>query len=273
MFCFIVPTCLKSIYHITQLLRCIDSIRKYYNVNIYLINDSNDDYEYFFNFLSKNIKNIFVYKSLINGSADQQVFKYILDNNFNETHFVIFQDSMLLNEKINENIENIRTVKFLWHFTNHIYDWDIIREPETDFNKKNNIYTHTDLIKYNLLNYYNNDIEFLKFSLDSLKNKVKWCGCFGNCCIITKECVETLNRYTNFSNIFVTNNTNRERRMNESIFSLLCHYYFPDNYTNSIDGLYYDGINVPKDQGKKTEFDNLEYCCVKKYISKISFQR
>lgn len=269
MFCFIIPTCLKSILHLNQLLRCITSIKKHYDVNIHIINDSDSEYDYFFDFLSKNVNKIYIYKSLIKGSADQQVFKLILEKKFIETHFIIFQDSMILNNKF-ENVEN---VKFLWHFTNHINHWDMIKEPETDFNKLNNIITHTDLIIYHLLRKYNKDSDFLKYSLNSMKNKNTWCGCFGNCCIITKECVEHINKKTNFANIFILNISNRERRMNESIFSLLCHFYFPDDYTNSADGLYYDGINDPNGLGTKTNFDNLEYYCIHKIISKISFNR
>jgi hypothetical protein len=272
MFCFLIPTCLKLDCHLTQLIKCINSIRTYYNVNIYLINDSDTKYDYFFEFLSKNVENIHVYKTLINGSADQQVFKFILDKNFIETHFIIFQDSMLLNDKI-ENIENVENVKFLWYFTNHIKDWDIIKEPETCFNNLNNINTHTDLIRYHLINFYNENSNFLEYSLYALKNKNIWCGCFGNCCIITKECVDTINKHTNFVNKFMNNTSNRERRMNESIFSLLCHFYFPNDYKNSVDGLYYDGINEPNGRGKKTSYDNLEYCCMNKIISKISYQR
>jgi hypothetical protein len=272
MFCFIVPTCLKSISHINQLFRCITSIKKHYDVNIYIINDSDSEYDYFFDFLSKNVEKIHVYKTLINGSADQQVFKFILDKNYTETHFIIFQDSMILNDKF-ENIENVKNVKFLWHFTNHIIHWDNIKEPETNFNKLNNIITHTDLIKYHLINFYNENSNFIEYSLYALKYKNTWCGCFGNCCIITKKCVEYINNKTNFANKFVNNTSNRERRMNESIFSLLCHFYFPNHYENSIDGLYYDGINDPNGRGKKTGFDNLEYCCINKIVSKISFNR
>ena len=61
--------------------------------------------------------------------------------------------------------------------------------------------------------------------------------------------------------------------MNESIFSLICHYYVPQNYSDSYDGLYYDGFEVNKYRGLPTGFDYLYYCCKNKYISKISFER
>ena len=116
-------------------------------------------------------------------------------------------------------------------------------------------------------------MKFLNYAIESLKNKNNWCGCFGNCCIITKKCLENLNKNTNFVEKFINNNTNRERRMNESIFAIICYYYLPQEYENSYDGLYYDGINVNKYSNVETGFDGLKYCCKNKYISKISFDR
>lgn len=264
MFVFIIPTCIRNELHENQLKRCIESIRNYHDNTIYLINDSEniDD-------IVTNYTNVHIIQSKIKGSADQQVFKFILENNM-ASHYVIIQDSMFLNKKL-ENIDQVTNVKFLWHFTNHRFHWDKIIENQTEFNIINNINTHTDLIRYHLIKNYNEP--FLSFALDWLINKNNWVGCFGNCCIITKKCVTYLNSQTNFANKFIFNNTNRERRMNESIFSLLCYYYFPDNYEDSYDGLYYDGITSNYYCGKDTGFDGLKYCCKNNYISKISFER
>jgi hypothetical protein len=248
MFSFIIPICIQQNLHLNQLKRCIESVIKYHiDSNIYLINDSDDS----FNLLIQNY------------------IKYI---NINNTVYIIIQDSMFLNRAL-DNIEKVESINFLWYFTNHRMDWDKILEPESDFNKINNIKTHTDLIRHHLINNYIEDINFLNYYIESLKNKNNWVGCFGNCCIITKKCLDFLNKNTNFVKKFINNTTNRERRMNESIFSLMCHYYFPQNYENAYDGLYYDGINVNEYSNKPTGFDNLKYCCRKKYISKISFCR
>jgi hypothetical protein len=272
---FLVPVCIKNNINYNQLIRCIDSINNFHNgSNIYLINDSDDSFLIQINELEKCYNNIKILKSLKKGSADQCVFKCILEINDNCSHYIIIQDSMFLNEKLDlDNIEKIENVKFIWHFTNHIVDWDNIEEPKDAFNISNNINSHTDLIRYHLINNYNSDPDFLNYAVDCLINKHKWIGCFGNCCIITKKCIEHLNNSSNFCEKFINNTSNRERRMNESIFSLLCHYYIPEDYSNSFDGLYYDGYNVNKFHGQPLGYDNLFYCCKNKYISKISFNR
>ena len=105
---------------------------------------------------------------------------------------------MLLNKKL-ENIENI-DFKFIWHFTNHRVHWDIINEPRSEYNTANNIVTHTDLIKHNILRDYKGNKDFITFALDRLKNKDKWCGSIGSCCILNKKSLIKINNKVNFIN-------------------------------------------------------------------------
>ncbi len=267
MFSFVIPTCVQNILHMNQLIRCLNSIRLHHLTEpIYLINDSNTSLN------ELDIHNVIVFNTLNKGSADQQVFKIILDYiNDDSSHYVIMQDSMILNKPIT-NINNIEYVKFLWHFTNHITHWDNIMEPNNEYNTINYITNHTSLIRHCILKDYLIN-GFINYAIDSLENKFNWVGCFGNCCIITKKCISQLNKYTGFADTFVSYNNNRLRRANESIFAMLCHYYIPQNYSDSYDGLYYDGINSPNNNGILTGFDNLHYCCVNNIFSKISFDR
>jgi len=271
MFSFIIPTCIKNKLHLNQLHRCIDSVRKFHKDNkIILINDSDDNYDLKSLFINDN--NIFIENTLNKGSADQQLFKVFLEKDTNDKAFFM-QDSMLLNSPL-DNIENIKGIKYIWHFTNHALHWDNIHEPKTEFNIDNNIITHTDLIRYRLLTNYNDNNDFINFALDSLNSKNKWCCCFGSCCIIDRETLMYINSQTNFINKFVDATSNRDRRANETIFALICHYYFPEiNFQNSYDGLYYDGIHENPESGTDTGFDNLVWCCKRKYVSKISFNR
>jgi hypothetical protein len=271
---FIISVCIRNIQHFNQLKRCIESIKLYHcESNIFLINDSDDSFNKCILEYIEKFENIKIIQSKLKGSADQQVFKIILENDDKSSHYIIIQDSMILNKAL-EEIELIENIKFMWHFTNHMVDWDRIIEPQTEYNMMYNIITHSDLIKHNLKNNYFQDEKFLEFALQCLEQKESWVGCFGNCCVITRKCVKYLNDKTQFSEKFIQNYTNRERRANESIFSLICHYYLPQDYSNSYDGLYYDGINVNNFAGKVTEFDNsLVYCCKNKYISKLSFCR
>ena len=271
-FGFIIPTCCREDIHLRQLHRCINSIRKFHLDNhIILINDSPEKYDIVKIFSAH--KNIQVIKSYKKGSADQQVFKVLLDIDlFDKAVFI--QDSMLLNKKL-EDIENI-DFKFIWHFTNHRVHWDIIKEPKTEYNIKNNILSHTDLIRHNVLRDYSHNEEFKNFCIDKLNKKNEWVGCFGSLCIINKGILRKLNNKVNFIEIFINSISNRDRRVNESIFSLLCHYKYSNvDFKESYDGLYYDGNNSFKFKGRneKTGFDNLKWCAVHNYISKISFNR
>ena len=260
MFGFIIPTCCKSKIHKSQLIRCIESIRKYYDNIIILINDGDN-----IDNIKEKYKNLYIIESLNKGSADQQVFKVFQENELIDK-MIYIQDSMILNQKL-PDIKNI-DLQFIWHFTNHRKHWDIIIEP----NSKNK--SHTEFIIECLDNYYINNKNFNLYAKKKLKNKDDWCGSFGSCCIISKKYLKILNENVNFIDIFIEFNNNRLRRVNESIFSLICHYTFPNiNFEKSLDGLYYDGITPPKNTNKLTNFDNLRWCCQKKYISKISFNR
>ena len=273
-FGFIIPVCCREDVHLRQLHRCIESIRKYYQEEkIILIENSREKYNIVEEF--KEDHNIIVQESFNKGSEDQQIFKVFLETSLFEKA-VFVQDSMLLNKKL-DNIDEINDIKFIWHFTNHRVHWDKIREPISEYNRKNKIITHTDLIKHCLIKDYSDNQDFVNFSLNGLKNKHLWVGSFGSLCIITKNYLKILNKDINFVEKFVTYSTNRNRRVNESIFSLLCHYKFPNiNFEDSYDGLYYDG----KKHGgkshlinKKTGFDNLVWCSVHEYFSKVSFNR
>lgn len=267
---FIIPICIKDNIHLFVLNKCITSIIEYTEYqNIYLIDDSNEEYKDLLDNLINQYKNVYIKKTLNKGSADQQVFKYILD--LPDNNYFIIQDSMFINCKINIT----KNIQFLWHFTNHIYDWDKIEEPQTLHNQIYNIKSHTDLIRHQLIKYYLNT-EFIEWALYQLDHKYNWCGCFGNCCIITKEAVQFLNQKTNFANIFINNISNRERRANETIFSLICYYYMPLNdYIDSFDGLYYDGVNINEYRDLPIIINDtiFNYCCKNKYLSKISFNR
>lgn len=275
---FIIPICIKVDIHLAVLNKCINSIVSFANYKyIYLINDSDVIYNDKIESVINNYKNIIIKETYNKGSADQQVFKLILDlPHYSEDDlFLIIQDSMFINCNL-ENYEKIDRIKFLWHFTNHIVHWDIIQEPRTEYNILNNINSHTDLIRHNLNKYYHKNTDFLNWALQALDNKQSWCGCFGNCCLITKNTVELLNNNTDFANIFINNTSNRDRRVNESIFALLCHYFLQDiKYTESYNDIYYDGYTVNKYRGTEIIIDNykLYYCAKNKYVSKISFNR
>jgi hypothetical protein len=272
-FGFIIITSIRTNIHLKQLHRCISSVKKYHpNNDIIIINDSDDNYN--LEIELKKYDKIHIIKSLKKGSGDQQTFKVLAETNLFDKA-VSMQDSMILNKKL-ENIDEINSVMFLWHFTNHRVQWNIIKEPKTQYNIDNNIITHTDLIAHHVLTYYNAHPNFQIFALKNLSHMDKWSGCFGSLCIIDKETLLKLNKEVNFIDTFINSTSNRDRRANESIFALICHYVFPNiDFENSYDGLYYDGSDTFdfKLSGTATGFDDLTWCCVRNYFSKISFNR
>lgn len=274
-FGFIIPTCIRNNIHFNQLKRCINSIRNFYeNIKIILIDDSNIEYTKQIKEFFKYDDNIFIKESLLKGSADQQIFKVLLETELFEKAIFI-QDSMILNKKL-EGIDEIN-LQFIWHFTNHRVHWDIIKEPNTEYNINNNIITHSDLIRHNVLRDYKDNKKFQNYVIHKLKNKNEWCGSIGSCCILDKQRLNILNSNVNFIDKFVNYTSNRNRRVNESIFPLICHFSFPENnFEKSFDGIYYDGYSHggnSKMVNKNTGFDNLKWCSVHKFFSKVSFNR
>jgi len=271
-FGFIIPTCIKEKIHLQQLIRCINSIRKFHKNNYIILICNCKIYD--MHKLMTNQKNIVIKDTLNEGSEDQQSFQILLETTL-FTKAIFIQDSMLLNKRL-ENIENV-SLQFLWHFTNHILQWDTIKEPKTSYNELNNIISHNDLICHNILRDYTDNKEFQNYVINKLNKKNEWCGCFGNLCIIDKTTLTKLNDNNNFIEKFVKATNNRDRRANESIFALICHYNYSEiNFEESYDGLYFDGkkhAGKYNMTNKDTGFDNLKWCAVNEYFSKISFNR
>ena len=273
MFNFIIPSYVKNYLHNNQLFRCINSIRRFHLENIiYIINDSDNDMDYLYDDIKRKYNNIFIVKSQYRNRGELLCLKFILDNDNNENYIVI-HDSMLLLEPL-VNIENIVNIKFLWSFTNHIVHWDNIIEDMTYYNKSNNIHTHTDLLKDTIIKDYNMNSKFQEFAIDCLNNKNKWSGCMGLCYITNKKTIKKMNDYLQFIDIFLKKNDRRNRVVNESIFSIICHYFHQEeNFYDAYDGLYYDGIKQPTGYNEPVGEDNLHFVCKNKYVGKISFLR
>lgn len=273
MFNFLIPSCIKNEIHERQLLRCINSIRKFHIKNIiYIINDSDNEMDIKYDNINNIYKNIVIIKSKYRYRGELLCFEFMLNNDDNHNYFII-HDSMILCEPL-VNIETIQNIKFLWHFTNHIIQWDSTIEEMSEYNIENNIVSHTDLLKHVINKDYYMNVDFQNFAIDYLNNKIKWCGCMGLCCITNKNTMQYMNNIIPFVEIFLSKSTRRNRVINESIFSIICHYiYNYIDFSNSYDGLYYDGITINKNANMPVEEDNLYYICKNKYIGKISFLR
>lgn len=54
----------------------------------------------------------------------------------------------------------------------------------------------------------------------------------------------------------------------ENLFAIVCHYYLPQNYENS-----FDGITVNRNNGNPVGDDGLTFSAQNEYFSKITFGR
>lgn len=171
-------------------LECYNSIRKYYDNKIIIIDDNSD-----YNFISSDIElvNCTIIKSEYSQRGEILAYYY-----FYKFHYfkkaIILHDSTFINKYI--NFSNYQKIKYFWHFT---HDWD--NEEEELF----------------LLNIFNNN---------ELKNmyydKTSWYGCYGLQTIIDYTFLTTLvNKYNLFNLLEYIKN--RSTRMNlERIFSVIC---------------------------------------------------
>tara|TARA_B110000858_G_C17793443_1_gene471133 strand:+ start:293 stop:1114 length:822 start_codon:yes stop_codon:yes gene_type:complete len=246
-FGFIIPVCIRDNGRKILFIECLKSIRRIYTDNyIILIDDGDWDLNEINEIKAMN--NIHIVKSLYKGGGEFQCFyELIKTDKFDKA--IILKDGIILKKEL-PNTDNTN-LKWLWHFTNHRVHWDIIKEPVTEFTKNNNIVYHTDLLKYHIINNYSSNVGFQQFSLYYLKNKGKWVGCCGGMCVIDKKTVHLIENKVKFIDNFNKSTTRRERMVNESIFSLLCHYCLPEIlFKDSYEGLYYDGSPNFKIRGR-----------------------
>lgn len=176
------------------------SIRKNYPRNIIMIIDDNSVPKYISIPNDLNLTNCFIIQSEFPQRGEILAYYY-----FNKYPLfdkaVIIHDSVFIKELI--NFEDIKKIKFIWHFT---HDWD-------DCNlEKDIIKTMND--PKELLNFYD--------------KKDKWYGCFGVQSVITRDflnCLVTKYRIFDLLNVITTRKT---RMAFERIFALICNFENPD---------------------------------------------
>lgn len=274
---FVVTSYVQNDIQLRQLQRCINSIVNYSNYNyLYIISNSIDYDLNLLNNLFKDINNIVIMEGNNKKAAAGNAYELILSLNDGSDYYCVFQDSMVLNKKI-KDISYINDVQFLWHFTCNRNIWnnyslldknDVIPEA-VDNNFKN----YTDLLRYHFINYCNKDEGLVKYALHALNNMDIWCGCFGVCSIIKKETLKYLEDKCGIVTYLKRARNPFDRTIEENVFAIVCHYYLPQNYENSFDGLYYDGITINRNNGTPVGVDGLIYAAQNEYISKILFGR
>ena len=186
--------------------------------------------------------------------GELNVWKHFLHEKYFDVG-ILLHDSFLIKKPL-ENIEQISDVNFIWYFTNHRVHWDIIEEPNTEYNRSHKIRTHNDLI-YHLAKQAYEGSDFFTWFQQVFPRKEEWIGCFGPVSIMRHEFLQRLQEKTGFLNIIPYIKDKRDRMAMESIYALACQYVL-GRTADSYDGLYYDGIhpnnNYETDTFKKRIF-------------------
>ena len=275
---FVITVCIKDNVQLRQVIRCVKSIRKFHKERIYMLNDTEAEYFKTIEQKFNDFDNLEIVETVKKGLGELQVFDFIvncqdIDENDN---VVYFHDSTIMLKSFDE-ASNVNDIKFLWFFTNHLFHWDNTVEEQTPYNLENGIVSHTDSIIDCLKKHYYQNPYFLEWALDAMKNKEKWVGCFGYMCIIKKKALNHMNRIIPFTKTFLKFCGRSDRIINESVFSLICNYFYSVQHCiKSLDGLYFNGYqnSIRGFHTPVEEIDDPLIWSIKSdYMGKISFAR
>jgi hypothetical protein len=198
---FIVVRHMQTINHQRLWKLCYDRIRMFYpSVPIMIIDDnSNPD------MIDPTVEKTLVNTQIINSQYPQrgELLAYYYFHKLHPFEKAIFlHDSMFLTQPLDETaIQNVNSVKFLWHFYNNIqsseYEHVIIRELSQS-SQISALYT----------------------------DRTRWYGCFGVASIITWSFIDLLHREHNIFTVGLKLINTRLRRENlERVFAVLCTFY------------------------------------------------
>lgn len=234
-FGFIIPSCLHTNEHLSALDKCIDSIRTFHNnVRIVIILDHTSK----INIQGRYRYNVIIEKDTPKVPADMLTYHfYHIKRYF--PYAIILQDSMYLKKPF--DIEGVKNIQYLWHFTNHRVHWTTINEPKTQSNVDKGIVTHDDLIKHCFTTF--KEQGFIDYCKEYNENKNRWSGCFGCLSIISNDFLDILEWKTGITEIMMNMKTYRMRKAMESIFALACQYTMGKEIHESYGGLFCDGIS------------------------------
>lgn len=234
-FGFIIPTYIATETHKDLLRECIRKIRLYHANKIILINDHSP---LDISDIQQEFSDVSIELSMVKGAAEMNPYLYFYSHKCFDTA-VILHDSMHLNKPLS-GVENIKDIQFIRNFTNHILQWERIKEPRTQYNQINAIITHEDLIIHLLKKVLTDkNVSFLTFCLEKYYQKRSWTGCFGIQTIISHDFLKELQEKTNILDFTSVINNRRERMAMESIFSLACHLLRTSEYLRkSYDGTF-----------------------------------
>lgn len=186
-FGFIMTRHVRSDSHAKLWIECYNSIRKFYN-NVIMIIDDNSDQEILDRYIVPTTN---VYKINTKFKKSGEMLPYYYFYYFKPfKKAIILNDSMFIQKSFTDKINNVSDVKFLWHF------------PEAAFDSN---------LFFNLNNFEN-----------LITNKYNFQGCFASTCVITWDFLNTLQQQYNFLNLVNFIKTRPQRMDLERLFAILC---------------------------------------------------
>lgn len=185
---------------------CVKCIRTFYNNKIIVIDD-NSTIVCDLKSEEKEFDNILIEESEIKGCGE--VYGYYYGWKYKPfKRFFVLHDSMFIKKKIDENkINNIKTVKFLWHFDKYLGK----HRHEANINNDNNLF-------------------FIQFCNENKINEItelyyeknKWYGCFGVSSFIHIDFLNQIFDFFGFEKTIQNVNCRAHREAMERVFALLC---------------------------------------------------
>jgi len=191
-------------------INCYDSIRKYYDNKIIIIDDNSN------NFFLTNIElvNTVIINSEFPRRGEFLPYYYYYHNKFFD-RAIIFHDGIIVKNRFDFlNIENYNGYSKLFSFENNQY-------------KKNNIDAFFD--------YINNKTDIQDFHNKNIKNLT---GCFGIMFVIDHSFLVGVQNKYNFMNLINFIDTRKKREGLERFSATLFKKYALDNNINTIDNIF-----------------------------------
>jgi hypothetical protein len=221
-FGFIILRHVRCIMSNTYWNECIRSIRKFHPDTHILIIDDASDKKYIFKEPDIDITNNCVtIDSEYKGSGELLPYYYYHKIRHCEK-VIILHDTVFLNSNISDHVNDVKTFKYLWYFTNI---WKGSRD---------NIINAFDILKHNddLYNYF---------------DSTQWFGCFGGMMALTLEMLDGVVEFFDMFKLLDIIKSRPERQNFERIIAILfCKY---TEYINKDDDIHdihdiYDNTHI-----------------------------
>jgi len=176
-------------------IRCYNSIRKFYNYPIMIIDD-NSDKKYISN---HKLDNCFIINSEFKNRGEILPYYYYLKNPFCK-RVVVLHDSMVIKKKVNfNNIDEFNNFTRLYYFTNIFYKINI------------------NYFK-NFCDYINNGSKVLEYHENNINKLI---GCFGVCYVIDYNFLKLIDDKYNIKNLVNFIDSRKKRMTLERFLSCL----------------------------------------------------